>query len=131
VSSQSQRSIPDPVEAETRPIEFLTENGFFIQRPWEIDQSEPPCTGSFDFLVRDPQGLERRVKVEIAHHLVLRIAIQTGQRILLANSFWICCAERHLANHLWETNDFPLRNELRIAQLDPEDITTASRWRGW
>ena len=45
------------------------------------------------------------------------------------NSFWICCAERHLANHVWENDGYPQSDNLQVNRLDPEDVMTAIRWR--
>lgn len=89
-------------------------------------------------MVRNPQGpkpeiigreiIERKITVEIADPLFVQIAIRTRGRILPGNSYWICCAERHLATYLWENNDYPPGDQLRVKQLDPDDIIIAIRW---
>jgi hypothetical protein len=80
--------------------------------------------------VRKPDGVERKVLVEVAADLLTRIEIHTCGRVLLSNSFWIFSAERHLANYVWEHDDCPADNSLRIEQLTPEDLDQATRWRG-
>jgi len=127
----AQPEIPqaDTSAARIRPIELLTENGVIILRPWEIDGVPPPISGTYHFRVCNPQNVERDIIVEVADAIVARIAIQTGGRILLQSSFWICCAERHLANYVWEIGDYPVNDKLRVEQLDPEDIMSALRWR--
>jgi hypothetical protein len=30
------------------------------------------------------------------------------------SSYWICCAERHLADYLWENNDNPPKARLKV-----------------
>ena len=46
----------------------------------------------------------------------------------MSDSFWICCAERHLANYVSERADFPDNDELIGEELKPEDILLALRW---
>ena len=88
----------------------------------------PPSNGNYAFNVRDPQSMERVVAVEIANDVVVQIELRTRLRILLSSSFWICCAERHLATYVWENNSYPTDGKLRIDQLDPEDFAQANRW---
>lgn len=111
-----------------RPIEFVTENGFAIVRPWETDGSQPPTGGSFHFLVRDPQGVECEVVVEIANELSVETAFSTRGRVQVSSSFWICCAERHLADYVWDHETFPDGYELLVETLDPEEVILATRW---
>ena len=49
-----------------RPIEFLTENGFSIIRLSEIDKSIPAVGTTHQFLVRDPDGFELEITVDVA-----------------------------------------------------------------
>ena len=88
----------------------------------------PPSDGNYPFLVRDPQSMERIVAVEIADDVVVQIELRTSLRILLSSSFWICCAERHLATYVWENDDYPPDDRLWVKQLDPEDCILAIRW---
>ena len=125
---QSERNRPDPREEKTRPIELVTENGFSILRPWEIDGASPPQTTTYIFLVRDSQSREREIAVEIANELVLSIELRTNGRVLSASTFWTCCAERHLATCLWETDDYPPGDRLCVNRLNPEDVMMAIRW---
>ena len=129
MAAQPERPQADKSVARTRPIELLTQNGFIILRAWEIEGVPPPISGTYHFRVRNPQNVERDIIVEVAEAIVARVAIQTGGRILRNSSFWICCAERHLANYVWEIDDFPVNNKLRVEQLDPEDVISAVRWR--
>ncbi len=89
----------------------------------------PPLTGEYQFLVRSPQSVERKIVVQIADEIASKIELQTSRRIRLGNSFWITCAERHLANQLWQKGDFPSGDKLLIDRLEPEDIISAVRWR--
>jgi hypothetical protein len=118
----------ESVPADARPIELVTENGFSILRPWEIDRVPPPIDGNYPFLVRNPQSLERVVAVEIADDAVVQIELQTRLRILLSSSFWICCAERHLAIYVRENDDYPPGDRLRVEQLGAEECMAAIRW---
>lgn len=109
------------------PIEFLTENGFSIVRPWESGKSPRPTNGRCRFGVSDG-FIEREVTVELSRRVVSEISLRTRGRIELSDSFWICCAERHLANYVSEHADFPEDDELIVEKLDREDVLLAVRW---
>jgi hypothetical protein len=110
-----------------KPIEFVTENGFAIVRPWETDDSQAPTAGRFQFLVRDPHNVECAVTVDIASALFAETAFDTRGRVGFLSSFWICCAERHLADYVTEHECFP-DSELTVDRLDPEEVMLAKRW---
>lgn len=129
MSSEIQSPIPDSIAADTQPIELLTENGFSILRLWEIEGSPPPNAGSYPFLVRNPQRVERKIVVEMTNAVVMRIELFTRGRIQQNSSFWLCCSERHLAIYIWENDDYPPDDKLRVNQLDPDDLMTAIRWQ--
>ena len=126
-------STPEDVRANgardfARPIEFLTENGFAIVRRWEANRSLAPANASFCFLVRNPEDTECQVTVEIANQLIKETEFTTRGRIQVSNSFWICCAERHLANYVTERNGCPDGNQLAVESLDSEELMLALRW---
>ena len=64
-----------------------------------------------------------------ADHLLVHIELKTRRRVLRGNSYWICCAERHLATYLWENDNYPPGKRLCVDQLDPEDVMSAIRWK--
>ena len=128
MNAQLQNSLPESSPAETRPIELVTTNGFSIWRLWEINRAPARSDGNYPFLVRDPQNMERIVAVEIADDAVVQIELQTRLRILLSSSFWLCCAERHLATYVHENDDFPPGDRLRVEQLSAEECMSAIRW---
>jgi hypothetical protein len=128
VNAQLQSSLPESSAAEPLPIELLTENGFSIWRLWEINRVPPPSDGNYPFKIRNPQSIERVVAVEIADDVVVQIALQTRLRILLSSPFWICCAERHLATYVYENDDYPPGDRLRVEQLGAEECIGAIRW---
>ena len=111
----------------SNPIEFITENGFSIVRPWESGNSPKPTGGKCRFGVSDG-FIEREVTVEISREVVTELSLRTRGRIQLSNSFWSSCAERHLANYVSEHADFPEDDELMVEKLDREDILSALRW---
>jgi len=129
MSAKSQSPIPDSITENTQPIELVTENGFSILRLWEIQGSPPPIAGSYPFLVRNAPSLERKIAVEMTNAIVVQIELSTRGRIRQDNSFWICCAERHLAIYVWENNDYPPGDKLQVNQLDPDDLMTAIDWQ--
>jgi hypothetical protein len=40
----------------------------------------------------------------------------------------VSAAERHLAEYLWEQNDYPPDGSLTITQLTLDDMDLATRW---
>jgi len=109
-------------------IQFLTENGFVILRPWETNDAFASNEGAFRFRVQDPEGIEREINVEISNRMLRDTALRTRGRIEASSQFWICCAERRLANYLMEHDEFPPANEMVIDEMDREDILLAIRW---
>jgi hypothetical protein len=112
----------------SNPIEFLTDNEFVIVRPWERDGSPAPTDGHCRFVVSDPNGNERTIAVRISRELMTATAIHTSGRIDQSSEFWICCAEKRLADYVAETDRFPEANEIIVKDLDREDLLLAIRW---
>ena len=111
----------DSAAARGRPIELITENGFSIVRPCEGDGPMPAPEGAYVFIVSDPEGSEREIAVSIDQQAVNEITLRSRGRISSESSYWICCAERHLAEYLWENNNYPTDGKLRVEQLTLED----------
>ena len=128
--ARKERPVPDRSAKEYRPVEFVTENGFCIVRLWEVNIDAPPDSGEYSFVVRNPDGLERvrEVVVEIADGAVAQIEKTTHGRITLGSTFWIYCAELHLADYLWEHDDYPPTGRLSVDHLSPADVALAIRW---
>jgi hypothetical protein len=112
----------------SNPIEFLTDNGFVIVRPWEQNGSPAPTDGDCRFVVSDPNGNERTVAVKISSELMTATAIHTNGRIDQSSEFWICCAEKRLADYVAHHDGFPEANEIIVNDLDREDLLLAIRW---
>ena len=119
----------DELEALDNPIEFLTENGFSIVRAWEVDHARRPMSVNYLFLVHREQEPEREVLVTIDKALIVDIGSRTHGRVDHTNSFWISCAESHLATHLWEKDGYPDGNKLIVNQLEPDEIISALHWQ--
>ena len=127
VCDQASDAVVGEYDNSSDPIEFITENGFSIVRPWESGKSPRPTGGRCRFGVSDG-FIERNVTVEISRSAVTEISLRTHGRIELSDSFWVSCAERHLANYVSEHADFPEDDELIVERLDREDILSALRW---
>ena len=108
-------------------IELITENGFSIVRPWESGNSPAPTGGKFRFRVSDASGIEREVTVEISRRVMTETSRYTRGRIQPSSSFWICCAERHLADYVDE-HGLPDGNHSTVETLDREELLLAIRW---
>jgi hypothetical protein len=127
MSAQTEPTLPQIAPSPFRPIELVTENGFAILRPWEIERTSPPAGRFYRFIVRDPQNSIKEVTVEIATEAALVLDLRARLRVSSCNHFWITCAERHLANHLAETDESP--EKLMVKILDPEECLMAFRWQ--
>jgi hypothetical protein len=125
---ETKRLVTEPSLSERRPIEFLTENDFSIIRLSDIDKSIPAVGATHHFLVRDPHEYELHITVEIADDSIEQIAASCRGRISSDSSYWIYFAERHLANYLWENDDYPPDATLNIYQITIEDLDLARRW---
>ena len=113
---------------ESKAIEYVTANGFSIVRPWEAGGAPKPTGGTFRFAVSDAEGKERQVNVQISERLIAKTTFRTRGRIQSSSSFWICCAERHLAKYVWEQDASPESDSLLVETLDPEEVILALSW---
>lgn len=115
-------------QAQRPPIELITENGFSIVRTPEREAEVAAATRIYNFLVRDPHDYELEIAVEISLAFRSQIILQSRGRISSESSYWICCAERHLADYLWENDDYPPGTTLEVALVTPRDLDLAHRW---
>ena len=115
--------------AQPRPIELITENGFSIVRGRDLNGAASREDGSYTFVVRDPHGYELEIAVAIERSAVLEVFKRSAGRISTDNSYWICCAERHLSDYLWEQDGYPPADSLKVERLTPDDLDLARRWQ--
>ena len=118
----------DRVAKRQRPIEFQTDNGFVIIRLSDINDSIPATGLVHQFLVRDPDGFELEVTVEISGTLGEALAWRSRGRLSADSSYWIYCAERHLAEYLWEHEDYPPNGKIIVDEPILDDLNLARRW---
>ena len=119
---------PDSSPAHQRPIELQTENGFAIIRLADVNKSVSIEGTRHYFIVRDPNGYELDITVEISDAVIAEVRRRCRGRITLASSFWINCAERHLTDYLWEHEDYPPDGWITVDHLTLEDKELARRW---
>jgi hypothetical protein len=112
-----------------RPIELITENGFSIVRADELDGARISPAHTYVFVVRDPHGHELEIGVEIAVAAINEIVYRSRGHTSTESSYWVACAERHLADYLFEHDDYPPDATLRVALLTPRDLNLARRWK--
>jgi hypothetical protein len=126
---QSRNQIPaEYCAVEHRPIEYLTENGFIIVRLCEIDESIPAVGTTHQFLVRDPDGFELEITVDVSEGVAQALASRSRGRLTADSSYWVCCAERHLAEYLCKQEDYPADARLVVDQPSLDDLNLARRW---
>ena len=118
----------DKSQARPRPIELQTENGFAIIRLSDVDKTVSMTGVKHCFIVRDPQGYELEITVDITEAAVAEVLRRSRERLTLESSYWINCAERHLAAYLWENDDYPPDAKLTLDQLTLDDLDLARRW---
>src|SRR5690242_16160010 len=76
VCDQESDSVVGEADDSSNPIEFITENGFSIVRPWESGNSPKPTGGKCRFGVSDG-FIEREVTVEISRDIVRELSLRT------------------------------------------------------
>jgi hypothetical protein len=119
---------PDCLANESSPIQYLTENGFSIIRLCDIDKSITAGGTKHSVMVRNPHGNELEITVDISDSAVTEIISRSRWRLSLNSSYWICCAERHLADYLWEDDDYPPEARLKVEVLTLDDLNLARHW---
>jgi hypothetical protein len=124
------KTIPKCSAKAQRPIEFLTENGFSIIRLCDIDESISAAGTTHQFLVRDSDGYELQITVNVSDTAIEQIVRRSRGHISQDSSYWIACAERGLAAYLSENDDYPPDARLDVDQLTPDDLDLAGRWEG-
>jgi hypothetical protein len=128
LSMIKKRAVPNTSPGPQRPVEYLTENGFSIIRLSDIDESIPAVGTTHQFLVRDPDGYELQITVQISTEAIAEVGWRCRGRISNESSYWISLAERHLATYLWENDDYPPDAKLDVNDLTLDDIDLAGRW---
>jgi hypothetical protein len=120
--------LTDSVADDPRPIEYQTENGFSILRLCEIKRSTPAAGLMHRFMVRDPDGFELEITVEITEAVAEALVGRSQGCLAAESSYWACCAEQHLATYLWEAGDYPPDEKLMVDQPSLDDLNLAVRW---
>ena len=128
MAARRRQLTPDCLVNESSPIQYVTENGFSIIRLCDIDKSIAAGGTKHSFVVRVPQGSELQITVDISDSAVAEIVSRSRWRLSLNSSYWICCAERHLADYLWEHDDYPPEAKLKVEVLTLDDLNLARRW---
>ena len=128
MAAQEENVELDSATAPCRPIELITENGFSIVRPGESDGLRRAPESRFVFMVSDPEGSELEIAVGIDQKAVNEVALRSRGRISSESSYWIVCAERHLAEYLSENDSYPPDGKLQIERLTLRDLNLAIRW---
>jgi len=112
-----------------KPIRYLTENGFSIVRRCDLDASISASGQEHRFVVRDPDDYDLEITVEISDRAFAEVVSRSRGRLTFESTYWIACAERHLATYLWEHGDYPPDGSLTVDYLTPEDVDLARRWK--
>jgi hypothetical protein len=125
---RNQILLTDSIADDPKAIEYQTENGFRIVRVCEINRSIPAVGLTHRFLVRDPDGFELEITVEIIEAVAEQLCRSRG-RLIADSSYWILCAERHLATYLWEAGDYPPDEKLIVDQPSLDDLNADFHFR--
>jgi hypothetical protein len=128
LSMIEKRALPNTSVEPQRPIEYLTENGFSIIRLSDIDKSIPASGLMHRFLVRDPDGFELEITVDVAEEVAQALASRSRGHLTADSLYWVCCAERHLAEYLCDQEDYPADARLIVDQPSLKDLNLARRW---
>ena len=112
------------------PIEVLTENGYTIVRKSDLEVSISDSARDCRFLLRDPNNHEREIKVAFNENTIALVNELRPTPLRAESTFWVCCAEQHLATYVWQMDEAPADGLLVIDSLPPEDLQLACAWSG-
>jgi DNA-binding response OmpR family regulator len=119
---------PAQAERPQRPrIETVTMNGFHIVRTSTEERTTAAHPGVYHFLVRDPQGREQDVVVQVDASAVAMVERLIRRPLPLTSSFWKSYAEHTLATYVWDEGRIPSL-PLTIAQVERRDVDLAAHW---
>lgn len=111
-------------------VEVVTENGFCIVRVCELWVSNRDSASACHFVVGLAFGGVRSIEVEFTEAAIALVQQQRQMNPLsLTSSFWLHCAERHLATYVWENNECPPGGRLIVHSLSVEDLLVAAQWQ--
>src|SRR5262249_37975544 len=88
-------------------IETITMNGFHIVRADEGGHTPFKHPGEYHFLVKDPQGQEHEVVVQVDPRAVAMVERMIRRPLPIESSFWTSHAEHVLATYLWNEGRIP------------------------
>jgi hypothetical protein len=128
MAAQSERVATEANASNNRAIELVTDNGYSIIRSWERHHEDSPRCGPYQFIVQSVDGPAQTIAVEISLAVLAQIELHTCGRLSTSNSFWICCAEKHLTTHLLENGECPRFGKLLVDTLTPSDLNLSIRW---
>lgn len=117
---------PETSRTERRPIELQTENSFCIIRRCDVEERSSHGT-EHCFVVHDPRGHQLEITVSFSESAIAEAIQRSGGRLMFESAFWLTCSERHLADYLWENDDYPPGAWIIIDRLTPNDIDLVGR----
>jgi hypothetical protein len=100
-------------------------NGYSLGPEVSLLAGKPDCS----FRVVDPSGSQRSITVCFDNSLVAEIDRRRQTHLWVASRFWVLCAERHLTSYLSEFGDYPPNGQLKIAEMDDDEMLLATYWK--
>jgi FixJ family two-component response regulator len=104
----------------------ITMNGFRILRASDLRIVIPHESNERSFIVRQPDGREQEVVVEIADEALKAVEAVTD-RLPLRKSFWTEQAEQFLVDFIWNDGNVPARGRLMLRGVERAEIEKAAR----
>jgi DNA-binding response OmpR family regulator len=109
-------------------IETVTMNGFHIVRVSAEERTTAAHPGVYHFLVRNPEGQEQEVVVQVDTSAVAMVERLIHRPLPLTSSFWRSYAEHTLATYVWDEGRIPSL-PIIITQVERRDVDLAARWQ--
>jgi len=119
----------EPWQSRRTPVQLQTENGFAMVRRSDLEGKSSIDGTEHCFVVRDPYGYELDITVDFSEASIGEVIRRSRGSITLASAYWINRAERHLADYLWENDDYPPDGKITVDYLTPDDLDLARRWK--
>ena len=112
--------------AADRPlVSSVTMNGF---RFWPDPEEEPAAENTRRFIVEDPDGQRKPVRVDILPAAVAQAERMSHRRLPIGGGLWSCEAEKALGTYLWTAGAVPPGGSLQLSTLDIDALELALRW---
>jgi DNA-binding response OmpR family regulator len=107
----------------------VTMNGFTILHETDLPGASQQQPNQRRFLVREPNGHEQEVVVEISNE-ALKEAEQVAKGTAIESEFWTSQAETFLSAFIWNDGNVPVAGKLVLKGVARDDLVMLAKQKG-